>query len=77
MIERYMHHGVDVAVISALKGKHREHCLCYHGCQHFKPGQIDNCLIAQETFANCVRHDLCTPVFECPRFAQAGVPFDP
>ena len=34
-IERYEHHGTDVAVQSELKGKHREHCLCYQDCDRF------------------------------------------
>jgi len=38
MIERYRHHGEDVAVISAVKGKHREHCLCMSGCPKFPEG---------------------------------------
>ena len=27
--ERYVHHGTKVAVQTELKGKHRDHCLCY------------------------------------------------
>ena len=29
VIERYDHHGKSVAVRTELKGKHREHCLCF------------------------------------------------
>jgi hypothetical protein len=77
MTEKYTHHGVEVTVISVVKGKHRQNCLCFFGCQFFKPGQPDNCEIAQATYENCVKYGTTTPVFECPRFAQAGVPFEP
>ena len=35
MIERYKHHGANVAVNSELKGKHSEHCLCHEPCPDF------------------------------------------
>lgn len=76
-VERYIHHGNDVAVLSHVKGKHREHCLCYAGCIHFRPGKPDHCPIAAENYALCQKHGLVTPVFECPKFeaaaADAGV----
>jgi len=65
-VERYVHHGTEVVVFSELKGQHRDHCLCFNGCRRFKPGQPDNCPIAQATFENCVKFDLVTPVYECP-----------
>lgn len=67
MYEQYSHHGVEVFVRSDLKGKHREFCLCF-SCDKFKPGTPDNCSIANDTFQNCVKHNLTTPVFECPKF---------
>ena len=38
MIERYNHYGVDVAVQSEFKGKHKSHCLCFQGCEKFPEG---------------------------------------
>lgn len=69
-IERYEHHGRTVAVESELKGKHREHCLCY-ACQHFAPGQVGNCPIAQGLYEFCVAHHVVTPVYECAGFELA------
>lgn len=66
----YPHHGVMVHVRKDLKGRHREHCLCY-SCEKFKPNTIENCVIAQDTFENCLRHDLVTPIWECPAFVVA------
>lgn len=67
-VERYVHHPQygPVTVLSEVKGKHRDHCLCYNGCVHFKPGQPNNCHIAEAVFANCVKYGLVTPVYECP-----------
>jgi len=67
--EKYIHHGVEVTVISRLKGQHREHCLCHQGCIHFKPGKVDHCQIAQANYRTCVKYNIVAPVFECPKYA--------
>ncbi len=67
-IEKYEHHGAEVAVRSDLKGKHREHCLCFR-CAAFKPeSRGESCPIANALYAFCVLTDLVTPVWECPAF---------
>ena len=68
-VERYVHHDQVVAVMSANKAKHRQHCLCFNGCKHFKPGQESNCPIAQAVYKNCKTFGIVTPVWECPQFA--------
>jgi len=68
MVEKYDHHGTTVSVQSHLKGKHREHCLCFLGCAHFKPNASDNCPLAQELFEYDVRNNMTTPVWECPKY---------
>lgn len=67
-IVQYVHHGTLVSVIEDLKGTHRSHCLCFQGCKKFKPESEDNCPIAKDTFENCVKHGITTPVFECPAY---------
>jgi len=67
MIERYEHHGRNVAVFTERKGKHKEHCLCF-SCAKFHPGTPENCHIAQATYENCVRYGTTTPMYECPDF---------
>jgi hypothetical protein len=64
---KYNHHGQEVSVFAELKGQHRDHCLCMV-CDKFKPGTEDHCPIAKDTYENCVKHGLCTPMFECPKF---------
>ena len=71
VVEHYNHHGVEVAVQPGLRGKHREHCLCWH-CARLKPGQSDNCEVAQALYVHCVKNDLVTPVYECPKFKAKG-----
>ncbi len=69
-ITTYIHHGVSVSVDEKLKGKHREHCLCFR-CERFKPeSRTDNCRIANLLYAVCVVCDLTTPVWECPSFKE-------
>ena len=68
MIEKYIHHGVEVSVISEVKGTHRKRCLCHQNCKFFKPNSPDNCPIAQSLYSLCINHNLVTPVFECGRF---------
>lgn len=65
--EVYSHHGTDVHVRSDLRGRHRSFCLCFM-CSKLRPGQADNCPIAQAVFENCVKYDIVTPMWECPKF---------
>ena len=66
--ERYLHHGSLVAVQTKLKGKHREHCLCF-GCKEFTADRrVANCNIANAVYALCVLQSLVLPVWECPDF---------
>ena len=65
---RYSHHGKVVSVYEHLKGKHRDHCLCY-SCAKFHPGCDDNCPTAQKLYQFDVEYDLVTPVWECPQYA--------
>lgn len=66
----YEHHGNLVFVRRDLKGKHRDHCLCWY-CGKFIPdGDKKNCIIARELYAFCIKHKLVTPVWECPVFEQ-------
>jgi hypothetical protein len=66
-MEQYEHHGEVVWVRSDLKGKHKEHCLCYE-CGLFFPDEPENCLIAELNFSVCVAFNVVLPVWECPRF---------
>lgn len=63
----YSHHGRLVFVQSALRGKHRSYCLCFH-CAFFHPDTPENCPIAQELFEFDVRHGCTTPMWECPEY---------
>ena len=66
-IEVYRHHGKHVSVDSELKGKHRQHCLCYR-CKRFHPGSEVNCAIAALLYNLCKLQNLVTPVYECSSF---------
>ena len=55
------------AVFEELKGKHKDHCLCFK-CDAFKPMTPENCKIAQATFDNCVKFNTVTPMYECPMY---------
>jgi len=67
----YLHHGDYVYVDEDLKGKHREHCLCWR-CANFNPNDRgNNCKIASLNFAMCQLENLVTPVYECPKFKEA------
>jgi hypothetical protein len=68
-IVTYEHHGAVVFVREDLKGTHREHCLCFE-CGKFAPNTDHNCSHARELYAFCIRHDMVTPVFECPHFIK-------
>lgn len=68
--ERFEHHGKMVWARSDLKGRFYQYCLCFE-CGKFNPKltNVDgNCPIATALYRLCVKHDLVTPVFECPEF---------
>ena len=66
--ETYEHHGNIVYVQPHLKGKHREHCLCF-SCDKFKPDDSSRqCLVAAQVYDTCVEYGIVTPVWECPHF---------
>jgi len=68
-ITGYLHHGGYVFVDEELKGKHREHCLCFK-CGLFKPNTPENCKLANLNFANCQLNNMVLPVYECPKFIE-------
>ena len=68
MITKYIHHN-EVFVQEHLKGRHREHCLCFLGCTLFKPNTPENCEIAQAVYNNCTKFGITTPMWECPKFS--------
>ena len=73
MIIQYEHHGNTVAVREDLKGKHREHCLCY-SCGLFIPeDRSANCKTANALYALCCLTGCTTPVWECPEFEENEV----
>lgn len=70
ILVNYEHHGANVWVRKSLKGRHREHCLCYI-CDHFNPGSRDtNCPIANALYQICVSQNVTTPVWECAQFSR-------
>ena len=70
-IVNYEHHGMEVKVQEHLKGKHRDHCLCWKNCKHFDPiNRGNNCEIAQANYENCVKFNVVQPVWECPKYEK-------
>jgi len=68
--EKYIHHGGEVWVRSDLKGTHRERCLCMFCKKLNVKDRKKNCKIANAVFKNCVKYNLVTPMFECPKFDE-------
>jgi hypothetical protein len=70
-IIKYEHHGKNVSVQEHLKGKHREHCLCYYNCIFFKPeDRENNCSIANKLYQFDVDNNVTTPVWECEKYKK-------
>jgi len=66
----FNHHGTMVIGRTDLVPKHREYCLC-HSCKLLDIDNIDNnCEIAKELFNLCIKHNITTPVFYCPKFKE-------
>jgi N-acyl-L-homoserine lactone synthetase len=74
--EVYLHHNLPMWVREDLKGRHREHCLCY-GCQRFFPeDRARNCVIACTVKNLCEKLEVTTPVWECTRFIPKEIRSD-
>lgn len=73
-ISKYVHHGFTVSVINKIKGKHKEHCLCWQNCYYFQPNMSYNCRIAKALYEVCVLENVTTPVYECARYSKAKEP---
>ena len=68
--EVYKYHNRIVSVREDLKGRHREHCLCY-SCQRFdSERRARNCDISNKVFDLCAEEELVLPVWECPLFIE-------
>jgi hypothetical protein len=67
----YEHHGVMMHTRHAMKGLHRDNCLCYE-CERFAPNTLNNCMKSQAIYENCVAFDVVTPVWECADFRENG-----
>ena len=66
--ELYEHHGKKLWVRSDLKGKHREHCLCF-SCEKLDTVKPDkNCEIANALYRFDILANVTTPVWECKKF---------
>jgi len=64
-------HKWGVALTRAdMKGKHSQHCMCWHPCKHFYPDTDHNCPIAQALYEFDQRYDVVTPVWECVSFVE-------
>ena len=68
MIEKYTHHNREVYTQSEIKGQHRKYCLCFQCAKLNIEERENNCSIANDLYANCVKYGITTPVFECPNF---------
>ena len=67
---QYNHHGEIVTVREDLKGKHREHCLCWKCGKFFPEDREKNCPIANLLFAVDVQCGITSPVWECKKFVE-------
>jgi hypothetical protein len=59
---------IMTVVNESLKGKHKQHCLCYMNCKFFHPGEDNNCDIADTLYNICVDYNVVTPVWECEKY---------
>ena len=60
-----LHYGSMVWVNPATETLRRTECLCLN-CSNLKPGQPDNCHIAQAFYSVCVEENVALAVTRCP-----------
>lgn len=54
------------------EGKNQDICICHQHCIHFKPGQEDNCAIAETSFGLSKEVGVVL-VYACDRYARKRV----
>lgn len=59
------HYGHDVWVNPTTEALRRSECLCLN-CDNLKPGQPDNCQIAQQLYQVCVSENVALTITRCP-----------
>lgn len=65
-VERY---GKKVWEISKIDQIRRDNCMCLH-CLKLKPGEKENCQIAQKLFEICQKHGNAMIVTRCEEWAE-------
>lgn len=60
-----VHYGHEVYVNPTTESLRRAECLCLN-CSNLKPGQPDNCHIAQAFYQVCVKENVALAVTRCP-----------
>ena len=58
-------HGKRAWAHPIMDSLRREECLCLN-CDNLKPGQSDNCHIAQTFYEVCVKENVALAVTRCP-----------
>ena len=61
------HYGQTVWVNPTTEPLRREECLCLN-CDRLKPGQPDNCPVAQAFYEACVKGNVALAVTRCPEW---------
>jgi hypothetical protein len=59
------HYGREVWVNPVTESLRPTECLCMN-CNNLKPGQPDNCPIAQSLYEICVREGVALAITRCP-----------
>lgn len=57
--------GQEVYVNPTTESLRESECLCLN-CGNLKPGQSDNCHIAQALYQICVKENVAFPITRCP-----------
>ncbi len=72
-IVKFMHHNVKVSAMDHLRGRHRDHCLCFQCKKLNIEDREKNCKIANLLFSVCKMCEITTPVFYCKEFIAKGM----
>lgn len=66
-LEQQTKYGIDVKVNSLMEQLRPSECLCLN-CASLRPGQADNCQIAERLYHICVGEHVALAVTRCPVF---------
>jgi len=69
-LKKELHYGHEVWVNKTTEKLRRSECLCLN-CNNLKPGQSNNCQVAQSLYGICLKENIAMIITRCPNWKKS------